>query len=89
MQKGIVIIIGTKENADPSGEDGESHTKIHDDYVRVEFSKSTKDDHVTSILQQSSLIPHKLCPLSIHGLPRVRSRPICLSHFADMRVKWK
>jgi hypothetical protein len=57
MQKGTVIIIVTKENADPFGEDNGIHTKNHGDYVGGQFSKSNKDDHVTCVLQQLSLAP--------------------------------
>jgi hypothetical protein len=59
MQKGTVIIIVTKENADTCGEDNEIHTKNPSDYVGGEFSKSNKDEHVTCVLQQLSLAPQQ------------------------------
>jgi hypothetical protein len=58
-QKGTGIIIATKENADPSGEDDESPITIHGDHGRGELSKFNKDDHVTYILQQPSIVPQQ------------------------------
>jgi len=95
MQKGTIIIIATKENADLFGEDNGIHTKNHGDYVGGEFSKFNKDDRVTCVLQQLLLAPQQrnktqtMWPLATHSLPMVwrrRGRP---SRFADMRVKWK
>ncbi len=56
-QKGTGIIIVTKENADPSGEDDESPITIHGDHGRGELSKFNKDDPVNYILQQPSITP--------------------------------
>jgi hypothetical protein len=50
MQKGTVIIIARKENADPFGEDNEIHTKNHGDYVGGEFPKFNKDGYVACVL---------------------------------------
>jgi hypothetical protein len=95
MQKGTVIIIATKDNADLCGEDDEIHTKNHGDYVRGEFFKFNKDNHVTCVLQQLPLAPQPryktqtMWPLATHGLPMVRRRRGRPLHFADIRIKWK
>jgi hypothetical protein len=95
MQKCTVIIITTKEDSDPCGGDDEIHTKNHCDDVKGELSKFNKDLDVTCVLQQLPLAPrHRvntqaMCPLDIHDLPRVRSMHEHLSHFTDMKVKWK
>jgi hypothetical protein len=91
MQKGTIIIIVTKENPDLFGTG--FTLKIMVTMLEVSFSNLIK--MIKSLVFCSNCYSHNnkettqtMWPLATHGLPMVRRRRGCPSHFANMRVKW-